>query len=191
MVLSEQQKKDLIERLKKGREQAKEKKLNEATTQTKISKSKSKPTPTPEPEPEPVKKTSSKKLEKVSDHESSSDTENSIDVVPDVKPKVKSQSVQLEEAFDQMKVKSKPIDIPTKKIKSEKEKPYLKIKLYKEPNNPNLINKFVNIINETEETDKINKNNHQEVKKTVESQPVPEKSEREKHLERLCRIYFN
>jgi len=186
MVLSEQQKKDLIERLKKGREQAKEKKLNEEATQKKTSKPKK-----AEPEPEPVKKTSSKKLEKVNDHESSSDTEKSIDDVPDVKPKVKNQSVNLEEAFDQMKVKSKPIDIP-KKVKTEKDKPYLKIKLYKEPNNPNLINKFVNIINETEETQPIKKDNHQDVKKFVEPQPKePEKTEREKHLEKLCRIYFN
>jgi hypothetical protein len=186
MVLSEQQKKDLIERLKKGREQAKEKKLNEATTQE---KSKSKSKPEPEPEPAPVKKSNSKKIQ-VSENESSSDTEDSVqvrDVVSDVKESVKkefkkTQSVPLEKAFDEMKLKSKPIDIPPKK-----EKPYLKIKLYKEPSNPNLINKFVNSINETDEPEPVIKHKEAEPKKSVE----PEKSEREKHLERLCKLYFN
>lgn len=186
MVLSEQQKKDLIERLKKGREQAKEKKLNEATTQE---KTKSKPKSKSEPEPEPVKKSNSKKIQ-VNDNESSSDTEDSVqvpDVVPDVKESIKkeskkNQSLPIEKAFDEMQVKSKPIDIPPKK-----EKPYLKIKLYKEPSNPNLINKFVNIVNETEESEPVTKHKEAEPKKSVE----PEKSEREKHLERLCRLYFN
>ncbi len=182
MVLSEQQKKDLIERLKKGREQAKEKKLNEATTQEKTkSKSKSKP----EPEPEPIKKSNSKKIQ-VDENESSSDTEDSVqvpDVVPNVKKESKkTQSVPLEKAFDEMKLKSKPIDIPVKK-----EKPYLKIKLYKEPSNPNLINKFVNSINETDEPEPVIKHKEAEPKKSIE----PEKSEREKHLERLCKLYFN
>jgi len=183
MVLSEQQKKDLIERLKKGRETAKEKKLNEANKQVELKSTKS---------------SKSKKVVKevVNDVESASESDTSIehDDTPIVKkeskkvePKKESKPSQvalpLEEAFDQMNVKSKPIDIP----QSKKEKPYLKIKLYKEPANPNLINKFVNSINETEETATIKKNKEPETTKSIE----PEKSEREKHLERLCRLYFN
>ncbi len=185
MVLSEQQRKDLIERLKKGREAAKQNKI-ELEERGVID---AKPTPTPTPakpsnpmpfkEPEPpkpkVKHLMKIKHEPEPEPEPESNTEESEEIkLPPKKNNKKVDVVPLEKAFDNIQApqpRSKPIDI-------KKPEPYLKIKLYKEPSNPSLITSLVNDLNQLE--------------KPVEKPVKPKKANPEEStLKDLCKLYFN
>ena len=170
MVLSDEQKKALLERLQKG----KEKKAQEKA----------------QLEKEQIKKEDVKEVEVKKPFK---------EINEDIKPPIEDinkNSVSIDEAFSTLPKKEKV----EKLEKKTKEKPYLKIKLYKEPTNPDLINNLVQTLNGETNQSKSKTEKEQKATESVELNSIKNPvqnvqnryiEEREKKLKDLCRLYFN
>lgn len=186
MVLSADQKTELLNRLKAGKEKKKlekeklEKENLEKQKLENVEKQKV------EKKEDPGKltfkeiKTANQENVILKDAIFESDEDNEISEDNEPLTKDFTKKVKVEDALSNLPKVDK-----LEKKKKEKEKPYLKIKLYKEPSNPGMINKLVDSINEDLKDDKPKR-----IQKS-EPIPIPQISERQKKLQELCKIYFN
>ena len=173
MVLSDEQKQALLERLKKG----KEKKAQEKA----------------QLEKQQLKKEDVKEVEV-----NSTFKEINEDIKPPIED-INKKSIPIDEAFSNLPKKEK-VEKVEKLEKKTKEKPYLKIKLYKEPSNPDLINNLVDTLNNVKNQKESKTDKETESEKTVQSNSIKEPvqniqnryiEERNKKLAQLCKLYFN